>query len=91
MKVSGITANKVVNLYGDSKRHIEKKQPDSKKDSIEISSVGKSLSSYMLNNDFQMSSNKIEALRNEVSSGTYKRDSKLVAKRIIDIMRNREV
>lgn len=92
MKINGISANKILNSYGDNKKRIETKEVKKEKssDTIQISSVGKSLSSYSIDEKCVNSKEKIEKLREEISKGTYNRDSKLVAKGLIDAMRNRE-
>lgn len=89
MKINGISPNKIVNLYSDNKKISQARREVIQKDSIEISSVGKSLSSYSLDDKFINSKEKIESIRNEVKSGTYKRDSKLVAAKILDAMKGK--
>lgn len=91
MKINGAGLNKVINLYGENKKEINKTAKIERKDSIEISSLGKSLSSIS-GEDLQIKAqDKIEALRNSVSNGTYKADSTLTAKRMMDILKGREV
>ena len=62
-----------------------------KKDTIEISSEGKNLSDLALNDKSVNSKEKIEAIRNKVNQGTYNVDPKLTAKRIIDVMKGRDI
>lgn len=87
MKINGVNPNKIVNLYSNNKRNIERKSEVAQKDTIEISSVGKSLSSYSIDDKFINSNEKIEKLKNEIQNGTYNRDSKLVAAKILDAMK----
>lgn len=87
MKVNGINPNKVINLYSEHKKTIEKKDQVQKNDTVQISSIGKSLSSYPLDDKFINSKEKIERLTNEVKNGTYNIDSKLVAAKIIEEMK----
>lgn len=87
MKVNGINPNKVINLYSEHKKTIEKKDQVQKNDTVQISSLGKSLSSYSLDDKFINSNEKIEKLTNEVKNGTYNIDSKLVAAKIIEEMK----
>lgn len=91
MKIYGISANKILNSYGDNKKQIENKEIRKEKssDTIEISSIGKSLSSYSIDENNVNSKERIEKIREEVSKGTYNRDSRLVAQGIIDAMKNR--
>lgn len=84
MKVTGVNNNKVINLYGQNKRVAEKNEIKQKQDSIQISQLGKSLSSYSIDENFANSNEKIEALKKEVSNGTYNRDSKLLAQKMLD-------
>ncbi|KAJ53496.1 negative regulator of flagellin synthesis FlgM [Clostridium tetanomorphum] len=92
MKVNGISANKVLSLYGDSKKRIENKniKKESNSDQIQISSLGKSLSSYSIDDKLINSKERLEKIRGEISKGTYNRDSRLVAQSIIDAMKNKE-
>ena len=87
MKVNGINPNKVVSLYSEHKKAIEKKDQVQKNDTVQISSLGKSLSSYSLDDKFINSNEKIERLTNEVKNGTYNIDSKLIAAKIIEEMK----
>ncbi|AKA70324.1 MULTISPECIES: flagellar biosynthesis anti-sigma factor FlgM [Clostridium] len=87
MKVNGINPNKVINLYSEHKKSIEKKDQVQKNDTVQISSIGKSLSSYSLDDKFINSKEKIARLTNEVKNGTYNIDSKLVAAKIMEEMK----
>lgn len=91
MNVNRVNNNNVINLYNKTKRVGETKQIEAKKDSLEISTVGKSLSPYSLEDKYVNPDEKIEALRNQISMGTYKSDSTLVAKKIIDVIKGREI
>jgi negative regulator of flagellin synthesis FlgM len=91
MKINNVGVNKVINLYSNNKRVEEKNTVKSSKDTIEISSLGKSLSSFSVEDSFESSPEKIERLRKEVSQGTYKADSKLVAKKILDAIKGRGI
>lgn len=91
MKINGVGVNRITNLYNQNKRIEEKTAIKSTKDTIEISNTGKSLSSLSVEEGFGNSPEKIEALRKEVSQGTYKADSKLVAKKILDAVKGRGV
>ncbi|MCT8976143.1 flagellar biosynthesis anti-sigma factor FlgM [Clostridium sp. CX1] len=84
MKINGVNPSKIVNLYANNKKTIEKKEQVQQKDSIQISSVAKSLSSYSIDDKFINSKEKIERLKSEISNGTYNKDSKLVAAKILE-------
>lgn len=91
MKINNVGVNKVINLYNVNKKNIDNNKLSEKKDTVEISSLGKSLSSFSAEGDFENSAQKVEALRKEVSIGTYKADSKLVAQKMLDIIKGRGV
>jgi flagellar biosynthesis anti-sigma factor FlgM len=84
MKINGVNPSKIVNLYSNQVKNVGKKTEVSQKDSIQISSLGKNLSSYSLDDKFVNSNEKIETIRNEIANGTYSRDSKLVAAKILE-------
>lgn len=84
MKINGVNPSKIVNLYSNQVMNVGKKTEVSQKDSIQISSLGKNLSSYSLDDKFVNSNEKIETIRNEIANGTYSRDSKLVAAKILE-------
>lgn len=91
MKISGIGVNKVVNLYKTNNKSTQKNTLNSGKDTVEISSLGKSLSSLSVEEGFENSPKKIEKLRNAILKGTYKPNSNLIAKSIIDNIKERGV
>lgn len=92
MNVNRVTSSsKVTSIYGKNKIASTEIVKKSKGDSLEISSIGKSLSSYSADFKEINSKEKIEEIRKEVSMGTYNRDSKLVAKKIIDAMKIKEI
>jgi negative regulator of flagellin synthesis FlgM len=84
MKINGVNPSKGVEFYSNNIKNVQKKAEVSKKDSIQISSLGKSLSSYSLDDKFINSSENIEKIKGQISNGTYSRDSKLVAGKIIE-------
>ena len=90
MKIDGVK-NNVVNFYKKNTSKAETVPAVSKKDTIELSSAGKTLSAFALDSKFIDSKEKIEAIRSQVMQGTYKMDSTLTAKKIIDIMKGRDI
>lgn len=84
MKINGISSSKLVSLY--NKKNVGKslKSEVNCKDSIHISSIGKSLSPYSLDDKFINSKERVESIKKSVENGTYKVDSRLVAQKIID-------
>ena len=90
MKMHGVK-NNVVSFYKSNTAKIESKKAVSKQDTIELSTAGKSLSALSLEDKAVNSKEKIEGIRNEIMQGTYKRDSTLTAKKIIDVMKGRDI
>lgn len=91
MKINGASVNKVVNLYNNNKKVSEKSAVKTNKDTIQISSLGKSLSSLSVEGGYGNSPEKVESIRNQVSQGTYKADSSLTAKKMIDLIKGKGV
>lgn len=91
MKINPLNTNKSVQHYNEVKRKSEKQNVKKNSDTIEISDIGKSMSTYSLNDKLNMSPEKIDSIRKEVSSGTYSRDSRVVASKMLDIMKGRGV
>lgn len=91
MKINEISYSKAINMYRDSSKVNEKKAVSQRTDSLEISELGKSLSSYSIEGKNFSSEEKIQSIRSEISKGTYKSNSKLTAQKIIDIVKGREV
>lgn len=89
MKINGINPNKIINAYGDNKKKVEGKDLQKVKgtDSIEISSLGKSLKNYSLDLNPAASNEKIERIREQIEKGTYKVDGKLIAQGILEEMK----
>jgi negative regulator of flagellin synthesis FlgM len=91
MKINGVGVNRVTNIYNKNRKIEENTAVKNSKDSIQISSAGRSLSSLSVEDGFGNSAEKVEALRKEVSQGTYKADSKMVAKKMLDAIKGRGV
>ncbi|KYH34794.1 hypothetical protein CLTEP_12590 [Clostridium tepidiprofundi DSM 19306] len=91
MNIDRISANKVMSIYGKSKRVNVKKVDEQKRDTLEISSLGRAMSDYVLNMKSIHSDENVKKIRTEVKNGTYNRNSKLVAKKMFDIMQGNEI
>ncbi|GAA0782697.1 flagellar biosynthesis anti-sigma factor FlgM [Hathewaya limosa] len=91
MKINNVSINKVINIYDNKKQKIESKISKENKDKIEISNLGKKLSSLNCDILQKNSDKRVEEIRKEVQQGTYNRDSKLIAKKLIDVIRNRDI
>ena len=89
MKITGIASNDYLSIHNDSKKTVEKKVLSTDHDRLEISTVGKSLSSFSTDGNFGVTEEKLQNIRSQVNAGTYNRDSKLVAQKLIDLMKGR--
>lgn len=93
MRVGGVNnTNKIMNTYNKNK-NIESKElkdKDKIKDSVEISSLGKSLITYSSNENVINSSEKVDKIKEEILKGTYNRDSKLVADGILKTIKEQK-
>ncbi|MBV4445929.1 flagellar biosynthesis anti-sigma factor FlgM [Clostridium tyrobutyricum] len=87
MKINGINSNNIINLYREVNKRNDLTAKAENRDSIQISSMGKSLSSYMPDDRIIDSKDKVEGIKKAISNGTYKVDAKLVAQKILDNMK----
>ena len=90
MKIDGVKPT-VINFYKKNTTKTEVKVTKAQKDTIELSTAGKNLSALALDGKTINSNEKIEAIRNKINNGTYNVDSKLVANKIIDNMKGRDI
>lgn len=89
MKINPMSPSKVTNLYNAQSKKVTTPKVATQNDSIEISSVGKNLSTYALGDDFKASDKKIAQLKVQVENGTYNKSSKLIADKIFDAMKGK--
>jgi negative regulator of flagellin synthesis FlgM len=91
MKINGIGPSKVISIYSENRKTAVTNSNAVKKDSLEISSAGRSLSSLSLDGNYGSSPEKVEEIKKQISQGTYKPNAKLVSQKMIDIIRGRDV
>ncbi|GAA0121419.1 flagellar biosynthesis anti-sigma factor FlgM [uncultured Clostridium sp.] len=90
MKINNTSNIIAISSYKANKIKQEKTEEMKQQDSCEISDLGKTLNNFS-NEEFSgVSKEKIEAIREKISQGTYKVDSKLVAEKLIEHMKGRE-
>ena len=89
MKINPMNPNKVINLYSAQSKKVATPKVVKQSDSIEISSAGKNLSVYSLEDDFTASAKKIAQLKTQVENGTYNKSSKLIADKMFDTMKGK--
>jgi flagellar biosynthesis anti-sigma factor FlgM len=90
MNINSIGPNKVINLYNNNKKVQTKEVAAVKSDSVEISTAGKNLVSF-LGEDIGNSPEKIEAVKRAVAQGTYKPSSEAIAKRMMSTIKGSEI
>ncbi len=84
MNVKGIGSPNVVNLYSKNlAKKVQKSTEVTNKDRIELSELGKKLSSYDINKVEVNNKERIDALRKSIENGTYNVDAKLTAESIM--------
>lgn len=91
MKINNVSINKVINIYDNKKQKTENRISKENKDKIEISNLGKKLSSLNCDILQKNSDKRVEEIRKEVQQGTYNRDCKLIAQKLIDVIKNRDI
>lgn len=90
MNIKGVGPNNLVNFYTKHQTKVESKNTEYKKDTIEISKLGRSLSNLDIDVPSLDNKEKIERIKNEIAKGTYNVDAKLTAQKLLDIMKGRE-
>lgn len=92
MNIKGISTHNIINSYNNNKvNNVKKDEMVKQSDRIEISKLGKSLTSYSFDGVNIDNSKKIAELRSKVESGTYNVDAKLTAKSMLDSMKGSRV
>lgn len=95
MKINGVGLGKVLQMYNNnsSNKNVSENKTTEKsaKDSVEISKLGKSLSAYSTEEKFGTSKAKLAEIKKQVENGTYNRDSKLVAQKILDHIKGKGI
>lgn len=83
MKITGISVNKVANIYEINKSKVNENKKVCKKDTLEISKLGKELSTFENGEVASVSPERIKEIKSQIAKGTYKVDSKLIAKKML--------
>lgn len=91
MKLNSISIGKVIPLYNNTKKVEQKKDNIKVKDSVQISKAGRNLSSYYIDDIDTELEKKVQDVKNRINNGTYKVSSRLVAKKMLDIMKGRDI
>lgn len=87
MSINGINRNLFVNAYSsNSNRAIKTLNKTKGIDTIEISSLGRSLIDYYSDTNLD-SAKKVAEIKSKVESGTYNIDARLTAGSIINVMK----
>lgn len=94
MDVKGIGSHNIINLYNKNNNNSKVASKEAVKkslDTIEISSLGKSLTDFSLEGLNINSPSKIAELKSKVESGTYNVDAKLTAKSMINFIKENKI
>ncbi|MGL5693694.1 MAG: flagellar biosynthesis anti-sigma factor FlgM [Peptostreptococcaceae bacterium] len=87
MKINSTNINSIMNNYNtqmENKYH--KSTPATKKDKIEISESGKYLSKINTSKE-EINLEKVNEIKNKIENGTYKIDSRKLAQKIINSLK----
>jgi negative regulator of flagellin synthesis FlgM len=91
MKINGISQNNMINSYNDNKKKVTNKSVIENKDSVQISNAGRSLSNLTAEGSCGSSPSKVEAVAKQVAQGTYSPNPKLIAQKMYDMIKGREI
>ena len=91
MKINSMGPSKAIGIYSSNKKVVTNSSNNEKKDSLEISTVGRSLSSLSIDGSTENDPQKIEKIKKEISQGTYTTNGRVIAQKMIDIIKGREI
>lgn len=83
MKITGVSVNKIVNTYENNKNKVLENKKVCRKDTFLFSRLGKELCSFENEEVSSVTPERIEEIKNQIANGTYKIDSKLIAKKML--------
>ena len=91
MSIDRINKQSFITAYNiNSKHSIQKVDKTRNIDTIEISSLGKSLQDYSMISDVN-NAKKVAEIRNRVEAGTYNVDARLTARSILNYMKGSNI
>lgn len=93
MSIDRINRQSYINAYNSnikSNKNVDKISKTQEVDRIEISSLGKSLTDYSIDNTTD-NSKKIEDIKSKIESGTYNVDARLTAKSLLNAMKENKL
>ncbi|KGN01837.1 flagellar biosynthesis protein FlgM [Clostridium botulinum] len=91
MKITGTSMSKVISIYEVNNKKIQKSERVSQKDTFEVSTLGRELSTFDNEGVTSISAKRIEEIKSQISKGTYNVDSKLIAKKMLENMKNQKL
>ena len=92
MSIDRINRQSYINAYNSnikSNKNVDKISKTQEVDRIEISSLGKSLTDYSIDNT-RDNAKKIEDIKSKIESGTYNVDARLTAKSLLNAMKEKK-
>lgn len=91
MSIDRINRQLFITAYNtNSKRNIQKIDKTNNTDTIEISSLGKSLKDYSMTSDID-NARKVADIKSRVEAGTYNVDARLTARNMLNYMKGSNV
>ncbi|WP_142414788.1 flagellar biosynthesis anti-sigma factor FlgM [Hathewaya massiliensis] len=92
MKINNVSMNKLINLYDRKEQQVTPKKKSMDKDRIELSEFSKKLNvcEDMDKKDVDRQK-RIMEIKTQIEKGTYNKDSKLVAQKILDNIKGKEI
>lgn len=91
MKINNIAQSNMINTYKENIKKVSNANKIEKMDTVEISAEGKNLSSKVVDKSYESSATRLENIKSQISSGTYKLDAKLIAQKMIDNIKGRAI
>lgn len=92
MDVKGIGSSNIINFYNKNSNKVTAKEAVKKvSDTIEISSVGKSIKDFSLEGLNISNPSKIAELKRKVEAGTYNVDARLTANSLINYIKESKI
>lgn len=91
MKINGIGQSNLINAYSEVKKKTIKKVENENGDSLQISNAGRNLSNLSIDANFGSSAERIEAVKKQISQGTYSPSASQIAQKMLSAIKGRDV
>lgn len=92
MKINGTSGVKSIKDYNNNTEvFYKKKKIEKAEDSIQISTIGKNLTIYSVEEKFINSNDRVYKIKKQIEEGNYRIDSKSIAKKILESMKEKSL